>query len=274
MRKAVLTLLLPMCLWSAAPCADPRGALEQAISAYTEAQAASRREDRVAGFQQAQQLFELVRAQGVHSADLYTNLGNAALQAERLGPAILAYRRALVLDPNHAQARQNLLHARSLLPAWVPRPEQEGALESFFFWRHTLSPTEQASIAAACFLLAALLFAVAIRWQATLARTLAIMPLLVWVGLLISLAIEAQSDGFAHAVITAEETLARAADSPNAPVRFAEPLPGGTEVEIRESRDHWAHIVFANRRDAWVPRGALEPVEEGGLASRSPAPAE
>ena len=269
MRTGLLLLLWSLYAWSSAPASAPQDTLEQAIDAYTQAQSASRREDRVAGFQRAWQLFERARVQGVQSADLYTNLGNAALQAERLGPAILAYRRALALDPNHTRARQNLLHARGLLPAWVPRPEQAGALESFFFWRQVLSPAEQAGIAAAGFLLAALLFAVAIRWRAPLARTLAIMPLLVWLGLLISLAIEARNAGIVQAVLTADETLARAADSPNAPVRFAESLPGGTEVEIREARDHWAHIVFANGRDAWVPRGAVESVEQATPPLRS-----
>ncbi|MDJ0937504.1 MAG: hypothetical protein QNI93_19135 [Kiloniellales bacterium] len=203
-------------------------------------------------------LFEHAATQGARSADLYTNLGNAALQAERLGPAILAYQRALALDPNHARARQNLRHTRTLLPTWVPRPEPEGALQSFFFWRPLLNRAEQAAVAAFSFLLAALLFAIAIRWRSPLARNLATLPLLAWLGLLTSVAIEARAGGATQAVLIADETIARAADSPNSPVRFAEPLPGGTEVTIRESRERWVHIVLANGRDAWVTRGSAE----------------
>ena len=153
-------------------------------------------------------------------------------------------------------------HARNLLPAWVPRPEQQGALESFFFWCSILSPAEQAGVAALSFLLAALLLAVAIRWRSTFARLLAVMPLLVWLGLLVSVAIEVRGKHSGQAVLTADETVARAADSANAQIRFGEPLPGGTEVDIRESRDHWVHVVLANGRGAWVPRGALEAVSE------------
>jgi tetratricopeptide (TPR) repeat protein len=257
MRTAWLPILL-LYLASPALAATPEDTLRQANTAYAQAQEASRREERLAGFLQAQRLFEHAAAQGVRSAELYTNLGNAALQAERLGPAILAYQRALALEPNHGRARQNLRHARTLLPAWVPRPEPAGTLESFFFWRDLLNPAEQAAIAAFAFLLAAVLLAVAIRWRSPLARNLASMPLLAWLGLLASAAIEAHTGETAQAVLVADETIARAADSSNSPARFAEPLPSGTEVQILESRERWVHIVLANGRDAWVARGAVE----------------
>jgi len=260
MRRGLLCILW-ICLAAPVIAATPGETLEQAIAVYARAQDATGREERLAGFRQAQRLFEHAASQGVHSADLYTNLGNAALQAERLGPAILAYRRALALDPDQARASQNLHHARSLLPAWVPRPEPEGTLESFFFWRHLLSRDEQTAIAAYAFLVAALLLALSIRWRSPLARNLAIMPLLAWLGLLVSIAMAARTGETAQAVLVADETIARAADSSNAPVRFAEPLPGGTEVSICELREHWAQIVLANGRDAWVARGTVEQIE-------------
>jgi len=255
--------ILWLCLAPPVIAATPDATLSQAIDAYTQAQEATARDERLAGFRRAQRLFEHVAAQGARSADLYTNLGNAALQAERPGPAILAYRRALVLDPDQARAHQNLRHARTLLSAWVPKPEPEGALESFFIWRHLLNPAEQAAIAALSFLLAALLLAVAIYRRSPLARNLAFLPLLAWLELLLSAAIQTRAGAATQAVLVADETIARAADSPNAPMRFAQPLPAGTEVEIRETRAHWVHIVLADGRDAWVTRGAVEAVEVG-----------
>jgi len=257
----VWLVVLWLCLAPPVIAATPDATLDQAIDAYTQAQAATVRDERLAGFRQAQRLFEHAVTQSARSADLYTNLGNAALQAERPGPAILAYRRALVLDPDQARAHQNLRHARTLLPAWVPKPEPEGTLESFFIWRHLLNPAEQAAIAALSFLLAALLLAVAIYRRSPLARNLALLPLLAWLGLLVSAAIQARAGAATPAVLVADETIARAADSPNAPMRFAQPLPAGTEVEIREARAHWVHIVLANGRDAWVTRGAVATIE-------------
>ena len=91
---------------------------------------------------------------GMESADLYANWGTSALQAEHLGVAVLAFRQALRLDPDHARALQNLNHARTLLPSWVPHPSHAGLWDSFFFWHRSLSVVEREVIAALAFLLA------------------------------------------------------------------------------------------------------------------------
>ncbi|MCP4698791.1 MAG: hypothetical protein GY862_18355 [Gammaproteobacteria bacterium] len=258
-------LLLSLLVWMPNVSASPQETLQQAIAAYSKAQETKERESRVEGFRQAERLFDSAARQGVYNADLQANLGAAALQAERLGPAVLAFRRALHLDPDHGRALQNLAHARTLLPAWVPRPAREGVLDSFFFWHRSLSVNERAAAAAICFLIAALGFAAAIRWRNGIVRNLALLPALVWIGLTASLAVEAYSPSARQAVVIVDEALARAADSANAPARFAEPLPGGTEVDILENREEWVRIKLANSRDAWVRRGTLAMVEENLL---------
>ena len=241
--------------------------INQGLDAYSEAQSVTDRNARVAAFTRAEQLF--TQAAGDHgaNADLYANAGTAALQAERLGPAVLAFRRALELDPDHGRATRNLAHARSLLPDWLPKPHSESVLDTFFFWHRSLSTVERIGAGAVCFLLAALGFAVAIRWHSRLARSLALLPAFAWLGLSISLAMEAGSNQWQDAVITAEETVARAADSANAPARFPDPLPGGTEVKVLEARERWARIRLANEREAWVNRQSLEMIRN----SRSPS---
>lgn len=235
--------------------------LEQALSAYAAAQAASGRDQRLAAFADSRRLFEQAQARGASSADLYANIGNAALQAEDLGGAILNFRRALAMDPDNQRAKQNLQHARTLLPAWVPRPSAEDTLASFFFWRSLLSPAEQAALAAMAFLVAALLVAVAIRTRSPLARALSLLPALAWIGLLLSAVIDSRAGAEVDAVVIADEVDARASDSRNAAMRFAKPLPGGTEVRILETREHWAHLRLANGRDAWVRLASVEPIE-------------
>ena len=41
-------------------------------------------------------------------------------------------------------------------------------------------------------------------------------------------------------------------------MRFSEPLPEGTELEIVESRAEWARVRLADNREAWVALSALE----------------
>jgi len=256
-------MLVPLLIALAASCAraDDAGKdqlIEQGLAAYAEAQSLGERNARLAAFARAAQLFTQAAAQGNANADLYANAGTAALQAEQLGPAILAFRRALAVDPDHERAQRNLVHARTLLPAWVPRPGGESLLDTFFFWHRSLSAAERSAASALCFLLAALALAAAIRWPGRLARGLAIVLGTVWLGLVASLAVEAHSGPRRDAVMTADETPARASDSANAPARFPDPLPGGTEVEVIELRDRWARIRLANDRDAWVSRQSFE----------------
>lgn len=72
------------------------------------------------------------------SANLYFNLGNASLLANRLPEAILAFRQGLCLSPDDTVLRQNLAYARSMVgrslksegsqnaddyPLWLPGPK-------------------------------------------------------------------------------------------------------------------------------------------------------
>ncbi len=250
----------------AAPEPSPRRAattgarLAEAVAAYTRGLETPERDARLESFRRAERLFRAVAADGVRNAALQVNLGNAALQAERLGAAVLAYRRALRIDPDHPQALQNLEHARSLLPEWVPRPEAAGLLDSFFFWHRTLARSTRSVAAAACFAGAALLLAGAVRWRQPVLRNAAWLPALAWLALLGSVWLDPEARARDEAVVVVAEAVARAADSALAPGAFPRPLPGGSEVQILERRSPWLRIRLANGRDAWVTESSVERV--------------
>jgi len=236
--------------------------LEQAIAAYSEAQEQTERDRRLEGFRRAERLFGGITATGIQSPELYANLGNAALQAERLGPAILAYKRALRLEPGLARARQNLEHARSLLPSWVPTPTHGGVLDSFFFWHRTLSRDARTSVASICILLAGICAAAAVYWRSNPLTWLAAAPLVAWLALVTSLALDPARANEDDGVVTAAAVVARGGDSTNAPVLFGDPLPGGTEIVIVDDRGDWLQIRLHNGRTAWVSASGVERVAE------------
>jgi len=249
-------------LWAA----TPQDLLNEALGEYRAALDCPDRDERLQRFRRAELAFSRLigddglspTTRGVRNADLYVNQGNAALGAERLGPAVIAYRRALDLDPDHGRALQNLRHARTLLPEWVPRPEEGGLLDTFLAWTLRLSARERQNAAAVTFLATAALLAVAIRWRRPAYRNVALLPAIAWVFFTGSLIFDATQNGGRAAVVIATEVNARAADSAHAPARFAQPLPSGTEVDILENRDPWLHIQLADGRDAWVPASSVE----------------
>ena len=254
-------LALAICAAPAiAKAVDSETTLLQAVDGYAKALDTVDRDQRLEAFRRAERLFAVVSRDGQASADLYANLGNAALQAEHLGAAVLAYRRALLIDPDHSRASQNLEHVRGLAPDWVPRPRSSALFDSFFAWHRTISDGERALAAALAFAASSLCFGLGIALRSVAARNASVLPGLVWCALLASMTVDPASAAKNDAVVVAREAVARSADSIHSPARFARPLPTGTEVEILESRDTWSRIALANGREAWVRSSSLSRV--------------
>lgn len=257
MNPRLASLLLLLCLGSSSAQAQTDEHLERAIDTYARAMESSARDERVGLFLESERLFGAAAAAGYDNAALQSNLGNAALGAERLGHAILAYRRALLIDPGHTRARENLAHARGLLPDWVPRPPEKGLVESFFFWRDEVSALTLATIAAGFFALGAGLIALSIVRPSGVARGLAGLALLVWATLGLSILFDPARESAQAGVVIVPEATARAADSINAPLRFGEPLPAGSELRLLEDRGGWLHVELFNGRSAWLTSSSV-----------------
>jgi len=240
----------------------PEAWLEPGIAAYTLGMASKNRDERLRHFSEAERFFSAAIEAGADSGDGWVNLGNAALQAERLGPAILAYRHALTLEPGNERATQNLAHARTLLPDWIPVPAPNGVFDTFFFWQRTVSLSARADWAAGIFAVSAILISMGYAMRIAFPRYLGILFALIWMALMSSIYLRPNSTANAEGVIIMPETVGRAADSINAPLRFGDGLPSGSEVRILEDRGGWLHIELYNGRDAWVAASAIKRVGE------------
>jgi hypothetical protein len=241
--------------------AEARNDLAAAREVYRAALKAKDRDRRTHAFAGAEASFrELARAYP-DRPELLADWGNAALGAEDLGPALLAYRRALRLEPGLERARSNLAWVRRQIPAWVPHPRAGGAAESLFFWHQFLSRPERQVAAGAFFALALVLFAVGAaerKWLRLLRRAAAV-PLVAWAVLVVSLWVE--HDSTADAVLTADAVTLRSADSIGAPAVYDKQLPAGTECTILEKRDSWLRIQLADGGTiGWVAAGGVEPI--------------
>lgn len=238
---------------------DREARLVQASDAYSTALAEPDRDARLADFARAQGGFASLVEDGVATAPLFVNLGNAALQAQDLGTAVLAYHRALRLDPDDRTARQNLEYVRGRLPSWVPRPDDAEGFRGFFDDR-LLPRAWRVRGAAIAFVLAALSVVLSVRERPGAWRGAAIFCFVVWAVLLASTFAGGPSKR-PLAVLVAAETEARSADSALAPTALPEPLPAGVEVDLLEVRQGWARIRLANGRDVWVRRTSVARVD-------------
>ena len=242
--------------------------LESAINVYVSAMEQTDLDLRQQEFQRAEQLFrQLIEGSEnqppIRNANLLVNLGNAAIQSERIGPAIAAYRKALVLDPGNSQARQNLDYARSVVPDWIRPEAQAGFADSFFFWTETVSPKRISFSAAICFAIAVLLFVVGILKRQTLIRNVAILPFLFWLVLLSSRFSVTLGQPANDLVITHETTL-YSADSENSPARVSKPLPSGAEVQVSQERDRWLEVRISDNISGWILKSKATKISRDG----------
>lgn len=231
-----------------------------AIEEYTSAMEVKERNQRLAKFARAEQMFrqaadELAKSGQAASPELLVNLGNAALQAEHVGQAIVAFRQALEQDPGNVQAQQNLAYARRTLPDWVARSADTDLVETLFFWKRLYSERQVDVTAALLFLVGSGLLAIWIATGRTLWRNLAFAPAVVWLVLFGSSFLTPGQSAAEAVVISGGATL-YSADSENSPPRMSDPLPDGAEVEILQSRDRWTEVRVTGRT-GWLRASVL-----------------
>lgn len=232
--------------------------VQEARRTYGEALEEADRLRRTRLFSRASQIYAELAHDHRDCPALLTDWGNAALGAQEIGYATLAYRRALQLDPDQDRANKNLSWLRERAPEWLPRPAARGAIDSLFFWHHMLSISQRILLGAAAFAAALLLLAPWSAKRARLLRRLAVPLLLVWIATLGSalLTPEAGRD----AVILEDGTALRSADSLGAPPALANPLPAGTELRVLDTRGVWTRVALADGTRGWVSSGSLQSV--------------
>ena len=193
------------------------------------------------------------------NATLYYNLGNAQFKKGELAQAILAYERALRLEPNHKDAQYNLAFAQSRIT--------DNIVEQDFFvssWvravRNSLSESTWLILSISLFVLALvglLLFLLGREpWLRKTAFHVA------WVALLFSL-IAGLNAASLHkrdtlrneAIIT--QGVVNAKSSPDRSGTDLFTVHEGTKVLIRETIGEWSNISVGSN-EGWIRTSCLE----------------
>lgn len=65
-------------------------------------------------YEQAIDLYKSIEAKGLVSDDLYFNLGNSYYKLNKIAPAIYNFEKALLLNPLHSEAQNNLTFAKRM----------------------------------------------------------------------------------------------------------------------------------------------------------------
>ncbi|MEO5913382.1 MAG: hypothetical protein ABIS50_04060 [Luteolibacter sp.] len=196
------------------------------------------------------------------SADTLYNIGNACYRSGSPGYAALYYRRALVRDSGHQEARQNLRFIERKYGAiTVQRPDYQYALARLplSVWQNTLW------LGLWICGLALLVFPATrpnarVRWVAV--GALVIGPLLVSAGLLgwRYFPNDAEFAPLANQAVIISEKVALHTDAARTAPEVIDAPPGSLCEVIQES-GRWAYVAFASKTRGWIPKESIEKVQ-------------
>jgi len=237
------TTFFAILLFCALPAraAQPPAAFEAANQAYSQGD-----------FKAARDGYETLVKEGNRSANLFYNLGNAEYRLGEKGRAILAYERALALDPSHPEAKANLERLRGETSARVAEP---AFWEKALLWPEKASHGRAAWMAAAAFwvLCFSLLPVFGKRRPAWVLAALAL-TIVAWAG---GAAAWEATRGAAW-IVTGSDVRARTAPADSS--KAAGTLPQGSLVRLLMERGEWLYAVLPDGSRGWIARGAAEPV--------------
>jgi len=251
MRKLILTFVLAGILIPAAGWGEIDR--EEAAALFREANALYEAGD----YPGAEKVYLRIVGGGWTSAPLYYNLGNSCFKQDRLGPAILYYRRARNLAPRDPEINKNLEYAREALRddiTALPPSFWKRARRAVAAW---LSPGEWIGISAALYglaflwLLAALLFRPLRKISPAVLKTL--LPALVIAGALTLIARSYYR--IPRAIVLAAEVDVRYGPQETDAAAFN--LHEGTEVRVVRKRNGWIQIALPDGTSGWLPVDSL-----------------
>ena len=213
-------------------------------------------------YEEAAAVYEAIIEAGFSAADVQYNLGNARYKLGESGRAVLAYERALRIDPGHDDARANLAYVRERL-ADRQAPLEDGPLTAFV--RGLLAAAGISMLEAVASGLLFGLFGILI--VGVLRRRVVGWPLRTAVALLVAFAVvttvaavKIHETAVANdAVVLAAELAARTGPGTEFVLEFQ--LHEGTTVAVQEVRGDWARVTLRGTDlVGWVRYDGLESI--------------
>ena len=214
-------------------------------------------------FHSAAEVYEEILSRGVSSVKLYYNLANAYFKEDRIGKAILYYKRALRLAPGNDDIRYNLSVAEARTKDNIEQ------IPEFFFAEWMRGVRRLMSCTAwSVFSLAALVCALALFLAYLLAQRLPLRKAGFY-GTLVAAAVFMLTSWFAmgerremlddtQAVVMSLSTAVKSSPDKSATDLFV--LHEGTLVEITDRLDNWCEITIADVKKGWLECKTVETI--------------
>lgn len=201
---------------------------------------------------------------GLESSDLYCNIGDAWYKQNELGQAVLAYERALKLDPSNATARYNLDFVNNMIQDKIE------TVPEFFLkqWSRKLCwLLPSGAWAALCLVLFAavlaclLLFLLSASSSARKTGFILGVILLVFASLSLAFSLRQRADYRKVDAAVVVKPVSSAKSSPgSSSVVDLFVLHEGTKVQVVDKVGEWVNIELSDGRQGWILASDLETI--------------
>lgn len=207
--------------------------------------------------------YDSISSLGLHSADLYFNLGNAYYKQNGIAASILNYEKALLLDTDNEQVINNLAYAQNMtLDRFTSLPESE-------FKKITNSIVFLTSVRGWSFVVIAAFWIAAILFFLYIKSADSIRKRLFFSGFTVALLITAVSVVFAlqqkrslrdlnPAIVFVPSESFRA--EPNLRSEVLLTIHEGAKVFVQEQLEDWVKIRLQNGTEGWIPKTSMQPI--------------
>jgi len=191
----------------------------------------------------------------MHSADLYYNLANAHYKLNNIAPSIYYYEKALLLNPNDDDIKNNLAFAKNMTIDAIDNIPDAGFSKLLNNTTHKLSFDGWAKMAIAFVFIFVLLFLIYYFAYSTLNKRLAFIGsitalILVFVTLAFTFHNYNLDKKDNPAIIFVQESKVKS--NPNSRSEESFRLHEGTKVQVIETYNDWKKIKLSDGKMGWV----------------------
>jgi tetratricopeptide (TPR) repeat protein len=216
-------------------------------------------------YQTAIALYGQILEEDLHSAELYFNLGNAHYKLNEIGPSIYYYEKALLLDPNDSEIKNNLAYAQNMrldaienMPKTTLNKVYDDVLGVFSFdqWAKLAVILSMAFVATYLFYYFS---------RSALKKRIAFissMVILFWGIVCVTLSYlgyqQYKNDN--PAIVFAEEV--KITSEPNSRGQVVFTLHEGTKVNVLDEFEGWSKIKIADGQTGWLPAEHIKALKD------------
>lgn len=205
--------------------------------------------------------FEKIAASHPGTAEIYYNIGNTYYRLNKVAPAVLNYERALHINPDHKEARENLILTQNRISNHI-----QSVPEIFFIeWWRSLTKSSAANIWAVLSLITFVTIVLIMAVGRTSKTGVTIIPpqlmgilVFIWLCILVLAYFSAANASDSNkGVVMQNDSPLMNADLKGKPISL---IPEGTTVRINAIRGEYADITLPDGRRGWVELGLVNKI--------------